>query len=192
MTRTPSGRVFDVSRGRVEDGPGLRTVVFLKGCSARCPWCHNPEGIGCEIEVVTVQERCIGCRECVDGCPEQALREVEHEVGVVERGRADGIDVVKGTLAVGKPSPVPVVRAAKAVAPDEGITILDAPPGTTCPTAEAVRGSDLVILVTEPTPFGLHDLDLAVRMTRALALATRMIVNRCDVGGSPSRRASAS
>ena len=65
---------FDIKRYALHDGPNIRTTVFFKGCPLRCLWCHNPEGIGCEIEVVTVQERCIGCRECVDGCPEQALR----------------------------------------------------------------------------------------------------------------------
>ena len=64
---------FDIKRYALHDGPNIRTTVFFKGCPLRCTWCHNPEGIGCEIEVVTVQERCIGCQECVDGCPEEAL-----------------------------------------------------------------------------------------------------------------------
>lgn len=65
---------FDIKRYALHDGPNIRTTVFFKGCPLRCIWCHNPEGISCEIEVVTVQERCIGCQECVDGCPEEALR----------------------------------------------------------------------------------------------------------------------
>jgi pyruvate formate lyase activating enzyme len=66
--------LFDIKRYALHDGPNIRTTVFFKGCPLRCIWCHNPEGIGGEIEMVTVQERCIGCQECVDGCPEEALR----------------------------------------------------------------------------------------------------------------------
>ncbi len=64
---------FDIKRYALHDGPNIRTTVFFKGCPLHCFWCHNPEGIGGSLEVVTVQERCIGCRECLDGCPEQAL-----------------------------------------------------------------------------------------------------------------------
>lgn len=64
---------FDIKRYALHDGPNIRTTVFFKGCPLRCAWCHNPEGIGSSMQVVTVQERCIGCRECVEGCPEQAL-----------------------------------------------------------------------------------------------------------------------
>lgn len=64
---------FDIKRYALHDGPQIRTTVFFKGCPLRCFWCHNPEGIGCGLEMVIVQERCIGCRECVHGCPEQAL-----------------------------------------------------------------------------------------------------------------------
>ena len=69
MSAAPTGRVFDVSRGRVDDGPGLRTVVFLKGCRLRCPWCHNPEGISRAPEIAFDAARCIGCGECVKACP---------------------------------------------------------------------------------------------------------------------------
>ena len=64
---------FDIKRYALHDGPNIRTTVFFKGCPLRCFWCHNPEGIDTAIEIVTVQERCIGCRECVEGCPETAL-----------------------------------------------------------------------------------------------------------------------
>ncbi len=64
---------FDIKRYALHDGPNIRTTVFFKGCPLHCSWCHNPEGIGTTIDVVTVQERCIGCRECLEGCPEQAL-----------------------------------------------------------------------------------------------------------------------
>jgi pyruvate formate lyase activating enzyme len=69
MSAAPTGRVFDVSRGRVDDGPGLRTVVFLKGCPLRCPWCHNPEGIRPDPELAFDAARCIGCGACAKACP---------------------------------------------------------------------------------------------------------------------------
>ncbi len=69
MTGAATGRVFDVSRGRVDDGPGLRTVVFLKGCPLRCPWCHNPEGIAFEPEVTVNPARCLACGSCAGACP---------------------------------------------------------------------------------------------------------------------------
>lgn len=67
--KTPSGRVFDISRGCVDDGPGLRTVVFLKGCSLGCPWCHNPEGLSPRPQVGYDETRCIHCGRCAEACP---------------------------------------------------------------------------------------------------------------------------
>ncbi len=64
---------YDIKRSALHDGPTIRTSVFFKGCPLRCFWCRNPEGIDGGVEIVTVQERCIGCRECVEGCPEKAL-----------------------------------------------------------------------------------------------------------------------
>lgn len=154
------------------------------GCGRCSEFCQFNAIVNVRDRVLVFPDLCHGCGGCVLLCPERALREVAHDVGVVERGRADGIDVVRGTLTVGRPLAVPVVRAARAAAPDGGITIIDAPPGTACPAVEAMRGTDHVILVTEPTPFGLHDLDLAVRTVRELGLEASVVVNRCDVGGT--------
>lgn len=71
MTVLPT--LFDIKRYALHDGPNIRTTIFFKGCPLRCRWCHNPEGIATGIEIVTIQERCIGCRECLEGCPEKAL-----------------------------------------------------------------------------------------------------------------------
>ena len=117
-------------------------------------------------------------------CPEGAITEVPRVVGVVERGSAGELGFVQGRLAVGEAMATPVIRAVKKAIPTEGIVILDAPPGTSCPVVETIRGVDWVIMVTEPTPFGLNDLKLAVGAVRKLGLTTSIVINRSDVGDS--------
>lgn len=125
-------------------------------------------------------ELCHGCGSCRLVCPEAAISETPRQVGRLELGRGSGVRFAHGLLNVGEVMPVPVIRELKArVRPDPGqIVILDAPPGTSCPMVESVRGADYVILVTEPTPFGLHDLALAVEVLDALGLSGGVVVNR--------------
>ncbi len=133
--------------------------------------------------VIVFEDLCHGCGGCALLCPEKAITERPRPIGVVERGRADGLAVVQGRLNPGEALSPPVTRAAKRDAGAPGrITIIDAPPGTACPAVEAVRGSDLCLLVTEPTPFGLHDLFLATEMARKLGLKVAALVNRADLG----------
>lgn len=130
---------------------------------------------------------CHGCGSCTQICPENAISEVLERLGVLERGvTEDGLLFGRGRLDIGEPMAVPVIRQLlKWLPPQEGrVTIIDAPPGTSCPVVEAVRRADFLILVTEPTPFGLHDLKLAVEVARELALPVGVIINRKGVGGS--------
>jgi MinD superfamily P-loop ATPase len=115
-------------------------------------------------------------------CPTGAISETGREVGVVEEGMADGIRFVHGKLRIGEAMAPPLIREVKKRAHRDGLTIIDAPPGTSCPVIQSVRGADYVLLVTEPTPFGLNDLRLAVEMLRVLELPFGVVVNRADVG----------
>jgi MinD superfamily P-loop ATPase len=118
-------------------------------------------------------------------CPARAIREVPHVLGTRESGHTpEGIRFARGLLTVGEVLATPVIRQLKAYSPAQAgeTVIIDAPPGTSCPVVEAVRGADYVILVTEPTPFGLHDLKLAYELSRELGLPAGVIINRDGIG----------
>lgn len=145
-------------------------------------------------QVMIFDELCHGCGGCSLVCGEGAIREEPRGVGTVEIGSAvlsRGGTIVKfvhGKLQVKEVQAVPVIKAVKKQLPTEGIAILDAPPGTSCPMVEAVRDSDLVLLVTEPTPFGLHDLEIAVETVKQLGMKAAVVVNRSDIGDDRVRR----
>lgn len=135
-------------------------------------------------QVLVFPELCHGCGSCTLICPTRAISEVPRTVGTLEAGPVDGFRFARGVLNVGEAMPVPVIRQLKTWAtpePDQ-ITIADTPPGTSCPMVETVLGSDFVLLVTEPTPFGLHDLELAVAVVRELGLPLGVVINRDGIG----------
>ncbi len=135
--------------------------------------------------VLVFPEMCHGCGSCVLNCPAGAIREVPHVLGTLESGDTpEGIRFARGVLTVGEVLAVPVIRQLKTsfLAQAGETVIIDAPPGTSCPVVEAVRGADYVILVTEPTPFGLHDLKLAYELTCELGLPAGVIINRDGIG----------
>jgi MinD superfamily P-loop ATPase len=155
----------------------------------RCTFCRRCAEV-CAFNAIAVMgktvlllpELCHGCGACAYVCPEGAITEEGREVGAIETGTAGSVRFAQGRLAIGEAMPVPVIRAVKALADTSTTVVIDAPPGTGCPVVEAVRGSDFCLLVTEPTPFGLHDLTLAVELTRELAIPCGVIVNRDGVG----------
>jgi len=132
--------------------------------------------------VLVFDELCHGCGVCSYICPEGAIREEEKEIGTVEIGKVDGIEFIQGRLNVGEPMATPIIRVEKSFINTKRTIITDAPPGTSCPVIETVKGSDFCLLVTEPTPFGLNDLKLTVAMLKQLHIPMGIVINRADVG----------
>jgi MinD superfamily P-loop ATPase len=133
-------------------------------------------------KVLIFPELCHGCGSCEYFCPNDALKEEEEEIGVVEIGEKDGIEFVHGKLNIGKMMAPPVIRAVKKHISRKKTAIIDVPPGTSCPVITAIKDTDFVILVTEPTPFGLNDLSLAVEVVRKLKIPFGVIINRSSLG----------
>lgn len=121
---------------------------------------------------------CHGCGGCIKVCPQNALAEGVREIGTIETGIARQVEFVQGCLDVGQTLSPPLIREVKRRAARKGITIVDCPPGTSCPVMAAVKGSDYAVLVAESTPFGLHDLKLAVETVRRLGLRFGVVINR--------------
>ena len=132
--------------------------------------------------VLVYPELCHACGGCALVCPVDAIAETPREMGKLETGQAGPIRFVQGVLNVGEVMSPPLIKEVRAAAPDVDLVIVDVPPGTSCPVIESVLGSDFVLLVTDPTPFGLNDLRLAVEMIRALKLPFGIVINRADVG----------
>ena len=132
--------------------------------------------------VLPFVEMCHSCGGCMEVCPEKAITETTRELGFVQSGRCNGVEFVHGKLRVGEAMSPPLIKAVRAYARPELLTIIDAPPGTSCPVISAMKGVDFVLLVTEPTPFGLHDLKLAVGAVRILDIPCGLVINRSDMG----------
>jgi MinD superfamily P-loop ATPase len=138
--------------------------------------------------VLTFPDLCHGCGGCSLVCSEGAIREVPRAIGEVEWGAAGAVQFVQGRLRIGQAISPPLIRAVKKHLPRTGIAILDAPPGTSCPVVETIRDTDLVLLVTEPTPFGLHDLRLAVETVKEAHLPHAVVINRAGLGRGEVRQ----
>ena len=115
-------------------------------------------------------------------CPEDAIKETGRELGIIQKGNRNGLEFIHGILRVGEAMSPPLIRRVRALSRHEGVTIIDAPPGTSCPVIASMKDSDFILLVTEPTPFGLHDLKLAVAAVRILDIPHGLVINRSDIG----------
>ncbi|MGC9021576.1 MAG: ATP-binding protein [Dissulfurimicrobium sp.] len=164
----------------------------------RCDYCGKCRDI-CRFNAITVfgknimtfPEMCHSCGGCFLVCPQKAIIVGRREIGVIEKGRASDVVFVSGTLKIGEAMAPPLIKAVRAHGKAykeeaEGkkrcVVIIDAPPGTSCPVITAVRGAQYTILVTEPTPFGLNDLKLAVGVLKRLNQPFGVIINRSDIG----------
>jgi len=144
--------------------------------------CHyNAIAVGSEL-MLMFPELCHSCGACIYHCPNEALTEKKREIGSIVTGNANGISLIQGRLSVGDILGVPIIKQVKERSAANGLVIIDASPGTSCPVIEAVRDSDFCILVTEPTPFGLNDLTLAVGMCRELEVPCGVVLNRAGTG----------
>lgn len=124
-------------------------------------------------------EMCHGCGVCMRICPQKAIHEVDKRIGAVEISNVGSIELVQGRLDIGVALAPPLIRAVKKEGTGD-LVLVDAPPGTSCPVIAAMRDADFVVLVTEPTPFGLNDLRLAVEVVRELGLPFGVVINRAD------------
>jgi len=155
----------------------------------RCTYCGTCSAV-CAYRAVAVlkgkvlvfPELCHGCGACSYLCPESAISEEGRDVGVVETGKAGNLELVQGKLNVGEAMAPPVIREVKKHIDPQNIAIIDVPPGTSCPVVEAIKESDLCLLVTEPTPFGLNDLSLAVEVARKMGIMCGVVINRAGIG----------
>ncbi|MBU0503058.1 MAG: ATP-binding protein [Candidatus Omnitrophica bacterium] len=127
---------------------------------------------------------CHGCGACSALCPEKAIKEVNREIGVIEIGEKGDMQFVHGCLNIGEAMSPPLIRQVKSYINPTRTVIIDAPPGTSCPVVTSVKGSDYCVLVTEPTPFGLNDLTLAVEVLRKLKIPFGVVINRSDLGNN--------
>lgn len=186
----PNGHIFIKPEFTSHEQVTIAIPVLDETLCTNCGKCGELCQFSAIVTIVNktmvFSDMCHSCGGCILICPHKALQEQAKAIGSIDSayncGSSNKIDFIKGTLDVGQAMSPPVIRAVKKKINPEQLTIIDCPPGTSCPMITAVTGSDYVILVTEPTPFGLHDLKLAVETMRSMALPFGVVVNRAGSG----------
>ena len=169
-----------------------KETVFIpvpKINESKCNYCGKCAQV-CAYNAIAVLDNktlvfpnlCHGCGSCSYFCLQGAIKEVNKEIGCVEIGSKDELQFVHGKLNIGEMMAPPLIKAVKKYINLDKTAIIDAPPGTSCPVIAAIKDSDFVILVTEPTPFGLNDLILAVEVLKILNIFFGVVINRSDLG----------
>jgi MinD superfamily P-loop ATPase len=156
-----------------------REVCAYNAIAVIAPNDSNKKG-----SVLVFPSLCHGCGACSKLCPQNAIKEVKREIGIAEKGSCGEIEFVQGSLNTGEAMSPPVIRQVKKSIKPEKTVIIDVPPGTSCPFVTSVKDSGFSLLVTEPTPFGLNDLILAVEVLRKLKIPFGVVINRADIGDS--------
>ena len=133
-------------------------------------------------DVLFFKELCHGCGGCKLVCPKDAITEEKRNIGIIEKGLHENIEFYHGLLNIGELMVSSIISKLKEKIDKNKITIIDSPPGTACPVIESIIGSDFCILVTEPTPFGLHDLKITVQVLKNLGIPMGVIINRAGIG----------
>jgi len=182
----PNGHIFlkpDIEETEdVTVGVPEVDTKLCNGCGKCGQLCQYSAIICLKDKALVFEQLCHSCGGCMAICPQAAIKEKQRRIGTAEFGRADGIYFGAGKLDIGTIQSPALIKHVKRKAIDDGTVVIDVPPGTSCPVIEAVKGADFVLLVTEPTPFGLNDLELAVEMVRELKQRFAVVINRCDIG----------
>jgi len=182
----PNGHIFlkpDIEETQdVTVGVPEVDVAKCNGCGKCGELCQYSAIVCLKGTVMTFEQLCHSCGGCMAVCPEHAISEIPRKIGIAEFGNSNGVHFGHGKLDIGAIQTPALIKHVKRMAMNDAVVIIDAPPGTSCPVIEAVKGSNIILLVTEPTPFGLNDLELAVETARELGLAFAVVINRCDIG----------
>jgi len=133
-------------------------------------------------KVLFFTELCHSCGGCLLVCPKNAITEKNVQIGVIKKGVVEGMELVYGEINIGEPMSVPVIKDVKKQIKSDKTVIIDSPPGASCPVIESVHGSDYCLLVSEPTPFGLHDLKIMIQVLEGLNIPFGVIINRAGIG----------
>jgi MinD superfamily P-loop ATPase len=182
----PNANIF--IKAKLDEGRPVEVMVpeidegRCTHCGKCAEFCRFKALVVYPDKVLKFPEMCHSCNGCVVICPEGAVKAVSRELGRIEKGDAGNIRFAHGLINIGEARATPVIEALQSLIDPAVTTILDAPPGTSCPFVETVKRSDVCVLVTEPTPFGLNDLKLAVEVTETLGIPRGVIINRCDIG----------
>lgn len=135
-----------------------------------------------KTKTLIYNEMCHSCGGCSLVCSEDAITEIPRPIGSIHQSTIGNIHLIYGELSIGEPIATTLIQAVKKHIDPDKMNILDAPPGTACPVIETMRESDFVVLVTEPTPFGLHDLSMTVDVVKELKIPFGIIINRAGIG----------
>ncbi len=187
----PNGHIFLKPQITHQSNAVIRIPVINKDVCSLCGRCvevcqfHALAKIGKMI--MTFPQLCHGCGSCTINCPEHAITELANPIGVIESGiTAQGLFFSQGRLNISEPMATPIIRQLKrTISVNDSIVVLDAPPGASCSVVETLRNVDFVLLVAEPTPFGVHDLKQMMGIVTEMGIPAGVIINREKSSFSP-------